>query len=86
MPLAALTKSINGASPLSLAFKRLSIVLGVSGVTAITASWSSYQAAWGVLAAAIVIGVYWWGVGSGSRYEPPPVEHLTTVEGAGKKP
>lgn len=82
----SLTTPTNGASPLSLAAKRLSIVTGVSAVTALTAGWGSYQAAWAVLSAAIVVAVYWWGVGSGSRYEPPSVTELTTVEGLHQRP
>lgn len=81
----ALPTSTNGASSVSLAIKRVSIVAGVSALTAGTAVWS-YQAAWAVLSVLIVAGVYWWGVGSGSRYEPPPLEHLNTTEGPERKP
>lgn len=77
----ASTTSTNRPSLLSIAIKRLSIVSGVAALTAATAAWTSYQAAWVVLTGMIVAAVYWWGVGTGSRYEPPPLEHLTTVEG-----
>ena len=39
---------------------------------------TGYQAAWVTLSIAAVLAVYWWGVGSGSRYEPPPIDAVTT--------
>ena len=41
---------------------------------------TGYQAAWTTLSIAGVWAVYWWGVGSGSRYEPPPMSALRTIE------
>jgi hypothetical protein len=41
---------------------------------------TGYQAAWTTISIASVVAVYWWGVGSGSRFEPPPVAALTTTD------
>lgn len=40
---------------------------------------TGYQAAWVTLSIAAVLAVYWWGVGSGSRYEPPPIGAVTST-------
>ena len=41
---------------------------------------TGYQAAWTTLSIAAVLAVYWWGVGTGSRYEPPAVSALGAIE------
>ena len=41
---------------------------------------TGYQAAWTTLSIAAVVAVYWWGVGTGSRYEPPAVSTLGSVD------
>ena len=46
---------------------------------------TGYQAAWATLSIAAVVAVYWWGVGSGSRYEPP-VTVVTSTDAAAATP
>jgi hypothetical protein len=57
-----------------------------SGVTAgareMWSAWEAaditgYQAAWTTISIAAVVAVYWWGVASGSRFEPPSAADLT---------
>jgi len=57
----------------------------VAGAEGMWSTWekvdiTGYQAAWTTLSIASVVAVYWWGVGTGSRYEPPAVSALGTIE------
>ena len=58
------------------------IMAGAKGMwsTWETVDITGYQAAWTTLSIASVLAVYWWGVGTGSRYEPPAMSALKPVE------
>lgn len=47
---------------------------------------TGYQAAWTTISIAAVVAVYWWGVASGSRYEPPPAAVLTRTDAVNTAP
>lgn len=66
-----------------------------SGITAgMREMWSAweaaditgYQAAWTTISIAAVVAVYWWGVGTGSRFEPPSTAALTRTDAVNTAP
>lgn len=47
----------------------------------VTAGIQRSQIFWVLASAEVVVGVFWWGVGEGSRYQPPSHELRSATEG-----